>query len=200
MTKGIFDIYIMKVPDGMIAEDIYPAERREYILSSSSDKTRLQRYGAWKALEKAINDSFGLQITDINFHYIDGKWQSDRLYFSLSHTDSAVAVAVSSNKCGIDIEAISRFIKRYNSSEILKKFEKKICSEKENLSLDSPRDFIELWTKKESIYKCYGSGAFSAKSINTQNYKTVTESITLDEEFIISCCGDNIENYRIFII
>ena len=84
--------------------------------------------------------------------------------------------------------------------ERFEKFEKKICADDEDIHLGSPRDFIELWTKKESIYKCCGSGHFSAKSINTRQYLTLSESIVLDEEFVFSVCGDDIDNNRIFLI
>ena len=200
MANNIFDIYIMRVPERISLKNIYPAERNDYILSSSSEKTKLLRYGAWKALECAINNSFSFNMEDINFINNSGKWLCDKFHFSLSHTDTAVAVAVSDRICGIDIEAMSRFTRRYNNSEVLSKFEKKICSPEENIHLNTPRDFIETWTKKESIYKAYFNDAFSAKEINTRRYKTICESIILDEEYVFSCCGEHSVNYRLFII
>ena len=190
----------MRVPENFSLEHIYPSERKDYILSSSSVKTIAQRYGAWKALECAINNSFSLKMEEINFINNSGKWQCDKLHFSLSHTDKALAVAVSNKPCGIDIEALARFNKKNSDSLVLEKFEKKICADDEDIYLGSPRDFIELWTKKESIYKCCGSGHFSAKSINTRQYLTLSESIVLDEEFVFSICGDDIDNNRIFLI
>ena len=200
MTSNIFDIYIMRVPEIIFLDSIYPAERKDYILSSSSENTILQRYGAWKALESAVFNSYSLKMQDINFINNNGKWQCDKLHFSLSHTDNAVAAAVSSKSCGIDIEAMSRFNKRYSNSEILSKFEKKICAAEESIHLNNPRDFIELWTKKESIYKAYFNDTFSARDINTRLYKTICESIILDEEYVFSFCGECLGNYRLFLI
>ena len=87
---------------------------------------------------------------------IGGK-RAENIYFSLSHTKNAIAVAVSNRPVGIDIEAVvsqervgdSHFLERTMSAAECKQI---------NLA-DNPRlVFTELWTRKEAYVKLLGTG------------------------------------------
>ena len=74
-------------------------------------------------------------------------------YFSISHCKVGIAVAVSENLIGIDIEAIRVFkpdliYKTMNEDE-----QKRIMS-----SVTPEEEFIRLWTQKEALLKLQGTG------------------------------------------
>jgi 4'-phosphopantetheinyl transferase len=74
-------------------------------------------------------------------------------YFSISHCKVGIAVAVSENPIGIDVEAIRAFKpdlmhKTMNEDEQLR-----IMS-----SITPEEEFIRLWTQKEALLKLQGTG------------------------------------------
>ena len=77
-------------------------------------------------------------------------------YFSISHCKTAIAVAVSENPIGIDIEAIRTF-----SPELMRK----TMNEDEQLRITSSAipevEFIRFWTQKEALLKLQGTGIIS---------------------------------------
>ena len=77
-------------------------------------------------------------------------------YFSISHCKRGIAVAVSENSIGIDIEAIRTF-----SPELMRK----TMNEDEQLRITSSAipevEFIRFWTQKEALLKLQGTGIIS---------------------------------------
>ena len=78
-----------------------------------------------------------------------GKPVSKDKCFNISHCDGAVVYVESDKNIGIDIEK-PRVIKQSIVDKIL--------SDKERQSVKSDEDFIRLWTGKESLAKCIGTG------------------------------------------
>ena len=78
-----------------------------------------------------------------------GKPQSARIHFNVSHTEGAVALALSPHPVGVDIERIRPVpddLKRY------------IATDEEYASIRSDEDFYRVWTSKESLVKAGGWG------------------------------------------
>ena len=77
-------------------------------------------------------------------------------YFSISHCKRGIAVAVSENPIGIDIEAIRTF-----KPELMRK----TMNEDEQLRITSSAipevEFIRFWTQKEALLKLQGTGIIS---------------------------------------
>ena len=77
-------------------------------------------------------------------------------YFSISHCKRGIAVAVSENPIGIDIEAIRTF-----SPDLMRK----TMNEDEQLRITSSAipevEFIRFWTQKEALLKLQGTGIIS---------------------------------------
>lgn len=77
-------------------------------------------------------------------------------HFSISHCKRGIAVAVSENPIGIDIEAIRTF-----SPELMRK----TMNEDEQLRITSSAipevEFIRFWTQKEALLKLQGTGIIS---------------------------------------
>lgn len=199
INRSLLDVYIMKVSGGITVDSVYPPERDRQLRETKTVNSRLERYAVWKLLEIAVKNSFSLSLEQLSFKEESGKWSCNELFFSLSHSHGAVAVAVSNGVCGVDIEPMNRFIRRYSDGELLKKIQRKICSQEENISLNSPHELINLWTKKECIYKCFGSEGFFSKKINTSAYDCETRSVFLPEEYVVSYCGALLSCANVYI-
>ncbi len=75
------------------------------------------------------------------------------LHFNLSHCKNGIAVAISDQPIGIDIECyreVSDSLVRYTMNEE----EQRIIAESD----DQVRTFTEYWTKKEAVFKLRGTG------------------------------------------
>ena len=75
------------------------------------------------------------------------------IHFNISHCKNGIAVAVSDQPIGIDIESyrqVSDSLIRYTMNEE----EQRIIAESD----DPIRTFTEYWTKKEAVFKLRGTG------------------------------------------
>ena len=86
-----------------------------------------------------------------------GSVREENIYFSLSHTKNAIAVAVSNRPVGIDIEAVVSQ-ERVGDSHFLERTMN--ATERQSIAeADDPRlMFTELWTRKEAYVKLLGTG------------------------------------------
>lgn len=111
-------------------------------------------------------------------------------YFSISHCKRGIAVAVSENPIGIDIEAIRTF-----SPELMRK----TMNEDEQLRITSSAipevEFIRFWTQKEALLKLQGTGIISdLHHVLTHAHDVSwTEISPLDKGYIctiasLACC------------
>ena len=98
-----------------------------------------------------INQQPIFLYNDYGAPYIEGG-----LHFSISHCKRGIAVAVSENPIGIDIEAIRTF-----SPDLMRK----TMNEDEQLRITSSAipevEFIRFWTQKEALLKLQGTGIIS---------------------------------------
>ena len=111
-------------------------------------------------------------------------------YFSISHCKRGIAVAVSENPIGIDIEAIRTF-----SPDLMRK----TMNEDEQLRITSSAipevEFIRFWTQKEALLKLQGTGIISDLHHVLTHVHDVswTEISPLDKGYIctiasLACC------------
>lgn len=74
-------------------------------------------------------------------------------YFSLSHCRTAVCCVLSNKEVGIDIEKIASY------KESLANY---VCNAEELVTLQNSKnkanEFYRLWTRKEAVFKMFGSG------------------------------------------
>ena len=193
---SVNDLYIAFIPDKPV-EKVYPPERQEYIQSTSNEVLRNQRYFVWKLLEYALKNSFGFDFKEMKFNLNkQGRWECDKCYFSLSHSNNVVAVAVSEGPVGVDIE----FMERSFSDKLYKKImtEKEI-SEYINMEKSEQKNYlIKKWTAKESLFKIGESKVFHPKELQNDR-KVYTNTIILNDiAFCYSVTNDNIEKLRVF--
>ena len=171
--ENLIQVYYAKIPAQYGRDTLYPPARQREIEACASEKVRKEKYYAWKLLERAVQDFLGASITDLRFTKSkNGKWKSDRVEFSLSHSASAVAVALSRSPVGVDIQRVAPlkrtdFLRKVLTEEELA-LGHAIPSEEERTAY-----WIRKWTEKESAFKLLDAPAFftappSNASLNTQ--------------------------------
>lgn len=121
--------------------------------------------------------------------------KSEKIFFNISHCKSGVAVAVSDNEVGIDIQDIEP----YKESVA-----KRVCTEKEieliEKSENKDRAFTRIWTLKEAAAKCDGSGIRILDNFSFENSKNFFQKYNKKfatfeyENLFISVCGN--EDFR----
>ena len=117
---------------------------------SNEEKTVIDRLKIETSrIEKAI--SFLLKRKFVGDYSLNeyGKPISKDKYFNVSHSKGIVAIALSEYPVGLDLELIRPY------KESLKSL---ICNDIENDYIKSSKDFYKVWTSKESLVKCIGTG------------------------------------------
>lgn len=144
-------------------------DRKLYVKSIRNKKRKDQSLVVWKLLEYAINNAFG--SVNVQFFNDNGKWvdKNGKIKFSLSHSNNLVAVAVSDDEIGVDVEMVSDKILKLKSKFNLSKTEQNI---EEYLTIK--------WTEKESLYKANNMGDFITKAVLDKHNKY----------FISVCCKE----------
>lgn len=127
-----------------------------------------------------------------------GKPYIEGIYFNISHSFDYVAVAVSNEEVGVDIEKITD-----RNFGIAKRF----FSKKEYEDINSVKDekdrkklFFRYWTIKESFLKAIGYGLnkpLNAFTVNLKKKITVTQDI-VNENFYF-CEYKRIKNYALSV-
>ena len=187
--------YIVKMPHKVNFSPLYPKERNEEIEKTNHEDLRRQRFCVWKLLEYAIFDVLGRHICDFEFKKEEsGKWCAEGLYFSLSHSENALMVAISSHPVGVDIE----FIHNPRSAA----FAKRILTESECEEYERTEDkfayVIKKWTQREAVYKRSGVGVFSPRRINCDGISTFTDIVKIEkDEYAFTVAADAIEYLKI---
>lgn len=192
-------VYVAPVPAELGSEKIHPAERQREIEETRNPELKKQKYCVWRLLEKAVSEAFGTQLESFEIKKSEnGKWLSSGFEFSLSHTESLVAVAVSSNPIGVDIEKIApvRTASFADKALTLREKTKYSCladSEKEEY-------LIRKWSEKESIFKLSGERTFRPSMIDSFSANASSQIIEHEgERFVLSFAGAT-EGTRINIV
>ena len=191
MRASLLYVYTAAIPTDVGVEAVFPSSRSEEIFACGSDKTKKEKYCAWKLLEYALFHAFGKRIEEIAFaKSAQGKWTCDFCHFSLSHSENAVAVALSDSPIGIDIEQIKPVKNR-------EKVAKKILTEAEleeyqRLSINETQAnafLLEIWTKKESVFKRGGIASFIPNRICSGETTQTKKVFLADKEYFLSVTG-----------
>lgn len=180
-------VFVENYPFNVENEEIYPQERADEIKNCRNFDVKNQKFFAWKLLEKACK-KLGFEFKKINFYKEKNKWKCDKFYFSISHSKNAVALAISDEKIGIDIEKkdISRFEKLgkkiiCNISEII-----------DNHNLGEQLNI--LWTAKEALFKCGENLIFKPSKEDTTKANIESKMLRVGEEkfFLSVACFEKI--------
>ena len=200
MKKEYFcDVYIARIPEGEVAyEALYPESRDKEVSGVRNERVRREKYFVWRLLEHALEASLGLDIKALKIDKNEnGKWICDDVNFSLSHGGDAVAVVISSNDVGIDIEPFSaikneNIVKRILSERELLEFSSLLQDEKEEYVL-------KKWTAKEAIFKARNDKVFHPQSIEVSDHNVSFAEAVLDgEKYLLSVFSENACEPRLF--
>lgn len=130
-----------------VAFPLLSEERREKVLSAHSEKDALRSLGAGLLLRRYVGDGPFL-------HGEFGKpYLPDGPPFSLSHGGELVVLAVGEGNAelGVDVEKTSR---PWREAVVRRLF----TAEEQRWLDGSGERFFRLWTRKEAVLKCRGSG------------------------------------------
>lgn len=109
-------------------------------------------------------------------------------HFSISHCKRGIAVAVSENPIGIDIESIRSF-----KPELMRKTMSPAEQQRITSSATPDQEFIRLWTQKEALLKLQGTGIISDLHYVLDHALDVswTEISNLSPDYICTICSMN---------
>lgn len=188
-------VYVAQIPERDEFSPVYPPERQAEIERYSNPKVRSEKYFVWKLLEYALADSFGMDITELSFEKNEnGKWTSDKIFFSLSHTNGAVAVALSLENVGVDVEAVRRH-REGLEEKILTPTE--LCELAALGSEEAAEYVIKRWSQKESIFKTLDRQAFLPSTIASDEFSVHTRKVELSgQTYMLSVCANDAKNAK----
>ncbi len=146
MVKTYYiDISNFKIDNNDIEN--FPTFRKEYLFSITDENRKKQSFFVWKLLDFAFKHN----LPDDNYEFVNenGKIsiKNNKFYLSLSHSRNMVAVSISNNAVGVDVQIVE--------NKILK-IKEKITN---NLTADVEY-LTRLWVNKESLYKAGVEGGF----------------------------------------
>ena len=163
----MYNLYIDENPLGInldAALEFMSEQRRKQVLAFRHERGRKLSAAAYMLLCKALKEVYGINEPPL-FEYSEHGKPSivghPEIYFNISHCRSVAGCVVSSCPVGIDVEEVREYkdsLARY----VLNEDEYSMVSS----SRQPAREFIRLWTMKESYLKLTGEGI-------TRDLKTV---------------------------
>ena len=190
-NNNFLKVYISALPSVYEGKALYPKERQNEIERTKNPEQKKQKYFAWQLLQYAFSKEFGNEFESVDFSLDpSGKWLCDICEFSISHCDNFVAVAISDQPVGIDIEKIS---KPKASTFAGRTLNKKELAEYTLLS-DAERTgfLIKKWTQKEAIFKALNSDSFIPVKIDTEDFAVFSKEILFNDlYYFISVFSQN---------
>jgi phosphopantetheinyl transferase len=171
------DVLVIYAPIGEVdmSEPLIPYLRDLEVRECKSESVKREKYLVWKLLRRAVEEYFKLDFANLTFtKTANGKWICPDFYFSLSHTDGAVCVALAKIPVGVDIEKI-----RHVGEKLPERFLS--CDELEYMNTLQKEEreafFLEAWVKKESIFKRLGEELLMPRQRSTLGCDSALERV-----------------------
>lgn len=193
----VVDVYLATIPEKGEMSPIACTLRQGELDGISNENVRREKYYVWKLLEYALERSFGLKSKDLSFQKDGKRYFCDKAYFSLSHSGGALAVAVSRDKVGVDLEKISS---RDTDSLARRVF----TPEEAEAYMALPEGekapfFFRAWTAKEALFKAAHEETFVPAKIDTLHCSVKSWEKTVGtEEFFLSVATATPERIRFY--
>lgn len=108
------------------------------------------------------------------------------IHFNISHCKSAIAVAAGRDPVGIDVESF-----RNPTAQLLKYTMNDHEADEVINSLNPEQRFTELWTRKEALFKYYGTGInHSIKDIlaNMPDTIRLDTTVSIEKKYALTIC------------
>lgn len=156
MIKDFTEIYYAKADKIDVEKSLkfLPKIRLEKVQKLKDENAKRLSVAAYLLLKKVLRKHF-IKIDKYEFNYLDnGKpvLVNSPIQFSLSHSGNYVAVAISDNSVGVDIQEM-REIDLDSRRFVFSEEDEKFFQESE----DKMDAFYSLWTIKEAVYKFDGT-------------------------------------------
>ena len=141
-------IYVWEVLspwDKLIKSPLFNEEEKNSCLLFKSEKRKTEYLAARLALKTLFNKD-----TKIKYHSSGQPYIKEKTHLSISHSNTYLAVTLSEEPVGIDIE---------KPSDKLRHVVQRILSEKENIAFQKNSNLenaCHLWSAKEAVFKCIG--------------------------------------------
>ncbi len=129
-------------------------------------------------------------------HDCNGKpyLKNESICFNFSHSNDAVALAVSNKNVGVDVEYVTE-----NSH--LGVARRKFTKNELEYSDICAKNFYKVWTRKESYFKMTGQGIFTdeAKKIDTLTPPVCDNIKSYDvSSYVVSVCREKIGDVKLY--
>lgn len=130
----------------------------------------------------------------ISFNKYGKPFINNKIHYSLSHSLGCCAIAISNCKIGIDIE---------KTRELDEAFKYRFFTNNElqqiNISKNPKIKEIEIWTRKEALYKMLGTGLVFPLDLDVYNNDYHIKTFVFDN-MIVSVSSDDcrIDKFKIF--
>ena len=125
-----------------------------------------------------------------------GKWETDGCCFSLTHSGDVVAVAVSKQTVGVDIEPLSN----KKTATMLKVLTPREKEEYFQLPEDErDRFLVEKWTRKESVFKTQDLSRFRPETIDVASFSCDGRILSIDGNgYVLSVSAKDLSSVRYY--
>ena len=185
------EVFLYKLPDVSDGEflkllDLVSPKRQEKILRLKVKDKQRQSLFAKLLLRAVLCDRLSVENFELRFSIKEnGKpylASHPNRYFSISHTDGLVAVALSDGQVGIDAEKL-----KSADLKLCKRFFSK--SEQDYIIMNksgADQRFFEVWTQREAYAKHTGLGL--SVSFNRPIDKELCKTFSIDEYIVTVCC------------
>ena len=198
-AKNRIEIYIAPLPHGSPSGEIHPKERGDEIKITSNEHQRREKFFVWKLLEYALQQSLGLGIEQARLKKQNGKWVSDTVEISLSHSKEALAVALSGAPVGVDIESAADI----DREGVAKRFftEGELCKYASSPPEKREESFLRIWTAKEAIFKSRAQMAFIPSSIDTSDVTAYTSCVAIEgAPYVLSAFSEALSEVAVYTV
>lgn len=184
-------------------QDSYPNDILRRFAESNSINTKQSLYGKL-LIQMIVYRRFG--IDPENQQYLRGNYGKpylnnlDGFYFNISHSASVLAIAISNQQIGIDIEQIDCAddgITKHFFSIGEQEFITCVAKGQKN------KRFYQIWTAKEAYIKYCGTGlnmSLSSFSVLEEPISNYIESYQWNNEYVFSICKKHRQNTNFSII
>lgn len=189
-------VYIYEYPEDIPVGTVNDPVRANEIGSCTDIARKKELFATWSLLTGVFSRCYGIAEKEAIFRKNEnGKWTAKQKYFSISHKDNTVVLAVANELVGVDVEGYDDVVK-------MEKYADKILTPKEFKEFETlPGDkkterLLFLWTAKESIFKREDKKAFIPKNIEAENSITHFSLLPLTKLYGLCVAGDFTEiNY-----
>lgn len=167
--------------------ELLPLWRKKKILGLKNKQKKKENILAFSLLMSVLKKEFEIECFSFKYNKNGKPYLPDeKICFNVSHCNQAVAVGVSTEKIGVDVECIQK-----PRDSVLARF----FSQEErgfiNQSIDPSLSFAKIWTEKEAKAKCLGLSILKPQiCLDFSDYMV---SGFYNEKIYVSACTSNLQ-------